>query len=503
MGGGWFYPPFPGQRVDAHNVPPLPPGAAFPGMPFGPPPGWYPPPGQGFPNQPQPFPNQSMPFVPPVLNQQPAQSNPKPAPIGQASTKEQKPAPPQLPQSSQRAPPRFTESAPRKSATPVSKAPTPPVQSKPDPVAALAPPAAIASKAAALLKPVSTDATPAATMTTTKSGSIVPAIPAVSNANGKGPSTTPVPSQPTLGNTSQQKKAQPSQAAANAALQSATEAATAAVAAAMAKLPPAPGSKQQQQQVNGSVDMLTRKVNELRTSGNGIAKPGRPEGVGSSPSHPRHRGRGGHAHGPHQARKIDVPDTDFDFASANAKFNKQELAEDVAAPAQSSVRSPGEDNADVNGTSQPTAESSSSKAAKKLIPPAEVPYNKAASFFDNISSEAKERADDKGPRPGGREWRDEEQKRNLQTFGQGSVDTGYRSGGYRGRGRGRGGYGGGGGGYRGGGGRGRGGSRGARGVGSHHNHHHHQHRSAPDGGQTTTTTVVVGSATTVSAAGGT
>ena len=43
-----------------------------------------------------------------------------------------------------------------------------------------------------------------------------------------------------------------------------------------------------------------------------------------------------------------------------------------------------------------------------------------------------------GRRPGGREWRGEEQKKNFETFGQGSVDNGYR-GGYRGRGRGRGG----------------------------------------------------------------
>ena len=69
--------------------------------------------------------------------------------------------------------------------------------------------------------------------------------------------------------------------------------------------------------------------------------------------------------------------------------------------------------------------------------------------------EAKDRKANNGSRPGGREWRAEEQHRNIETFGQGSVDGGYR--GYRGRGRGRGGRGRGG--Y---GGRGRGGYRGPR-----------------------------------------
>jgi protein LSM14 len=66
-----------------------------------------------------------------------------------------------------------------------------------------------------------------------------------------------------------------------------------------------------------------------------------------------------------------------------------------------------------------------------------IAYNKTKSFFDNISSEAKDRAENSGQKPGGREWRGEEQRKNMETFGQGSVDGGYR-GGYRGRGRGRG-----------------------------------------------------------------
>ena len=68
-----------------------------------------------------------------------------------------------------------------------------------------------------------------------------------------------------------------------------------------------------------------------------------------------------------------------------------------------------------------------------------VAYNKSSSFFDNISSESKDRTEDGSNRLGGREFRSEERQKNLETFGQGSVDNGYRGGyGRGGRGRGRG-----------------------------------------------------------------
>src|SRR5690606_12143632 len=82
-------------------------------------------------------------------------------------------------------------------------------------------------------------------------------------------------------------------------------------------------------------------------------------------------------------------------------------------------------------------------------------YNKSRSFFDNISSEMKDR-ENATQKLGGAQWRGAETRKHIETFGQGSVDGGYR--GYRGgRGRGRGGRGrgfrggrGGNGGYRGG-----------------------------------------------------
>lgn len=166
-----------------------------------------------------------------------------------------------------------------------------------------------------------------------------------------------------------------------------------------------------------SMDNLTNKVNEMRVSS------GR-----SGAQNGRGRGRGGARHG-----KVEVPDSDFDFATANAKFNKEDVVKERIA------------GSPITETPVDAAGDSQTGAAAE---PKEV-YDKTKSFFDNISSEAKDRKANNGQRQGGREWRTEEQNRNIETFGQGSVDGGYR--GYRGRGRGRGGRG------RGYGGRGRGG----------------------------------------------
>ncbi|KAI9359304.1 Scd6-like Sm domain-containing protein [Zopfochytrium polystomum] len=111
-----------------------------------------------------------------------------------------------------------------------------------------------------------------------------------------------------------------------------------------------------------------------------------------------YRGRGG---GPR--RGIPVPASDYDFESANAKFDKSAVA--------------------------------SSDAAETPAEPQEF-YNKK-NFFDDISCEAKDRAN--GERRNLRHH--EERKLNLETFGQASIDgnrSGYRRGG-GGGGRGRGG----------------------------------------------------------------
>lgn len=157
-----------------------------------------------------------------------------------------------------------------------------------------------------------------------------------------------------------------------------------------------------------------------------------------------------------QPRKVEVPTTDYDFESANAKFNKQDLVKEVIASTDDEKK-PSPTTNGTNGNAEEDDE--------VVIPPiGDGFYNRGKSFFDNISCENKERAEAKeGERPrGGAVWRGEEQKKNLETFGQGSVDGGFGHyggrGGWRGRargrgfGRGRGGYGGAygrGGGYRG------------------------------------------------------
>jgi protein LSM14 len=178
----------------------------------------------------------------------------------------------------------------------------------------------------------------------------------------------------------------------------ATTAAANAVAAAMAKLPqPGAQKKPVQGQPDASLDTVTRKMNEMRPYDGTQAPRG---------GHQYPRGGRGGARAPH--KKIEIPKSDYDFETANAKFNKQEV----------------DDSATHNQ------------------------YNRTSSFFDNISSEARDREENSTGRLGGREWRGEEEKRNIETFGQGSVD-GYGRGRGRGRGRGfgrgrgyRGGYGG-------------------------------------------------------------
>lgn len=274
----------------------------------------------------------------------------------------------------------------------VQKAPTPPTASKPS----------AAAVEAAVAKPTSRPTSRNASPAIKKEGPtgplgfntvpfIKPAIPLQSHSASKAPSAAAQPDSTTLS--------------------AATQAATAAVAAAMAKLP-------RVDQNGSAVDNLTKKVNEMRTN-DPIRAPRHPGGSGFNQNIGGRGGRGGARGGP---QKVEIPDTDFDFESSNAKFNKQDLVKEAIAGSPLGENPP---------AAPPTEQ-------------AEVPvqgYNKSTSFFDNISSESKDRmeAANGTQRPSGREWRGEEQKKNLETFGQGSVDNGYR-GGFRGRGRGRGGY---------------------------------------------------------------
>lgn len=386
-----FYPPY-GQRFGP--PPPFPPGPGFGNMPYGAPPGWYPPPGHGFPPGPGQFPQ--GPVGPP--GQQPPPQRPGPPGVTSAP----KPTS-ELPVGD-----KVPSKPASRNATPAAQnAPTPPVETKPT-----------------VSQPVQgpTGSTAAAQ----KSGRIMPVVPiAVPKHVVPNPS---VPAANTQGNTP---------------ATDATAAATAAVAAAMAKLPQ-PGAQRKPGQNDASVEAVTRRMNEMRPYDS--ARPARG-------AHQHSRGGRGGARTQH--KKIEVPESDYDFETANAKFNKQDLVKEAIATGSPVAE------AEAHGANGETEVDGDAAAHGTTAPSTHNTYNRTASFFDNISSEARDREENAAHRAGGREWRGEEEKRNIETFGQGSVD-GYRGRGrgrgYRGRGRGRGrGYGYGRGGYG-----GRGGVRGGR-----------------------------------------
>ncbi|KAI9754909.1 MAG: hypothetical protein M1815_005337 [Lichina confinis] len=489
----YMYPSFPGHRLEHPNVQHAPPGQGFPGIQFGPLPTWYPPPppAQAFHHMHRPLPNQGAPFHQAVLHQQRQHQHqqhqqhhqaPTPGQAEVAGIMEPKAGPSaQSPHGVQPSAPEPTEPVVKNPTPPAQSAPTPPIDTKPSLATALAsaaPPVSQAPQSAVA------PALPATSAPVGRDALIAHAV-AVPNLGAKRAPAPKEPLQTGSNNTNieiDETKGQPRAGAANPSLHNATLAATAAVAAAMAKLPPPPGTKtqlggqqqsqqqpqQQQQQQLGSqqqhqtaVDEVTRKVSDLKTS-DGTRQP-RGGGGPSTTSFRGGRGRGGHHHHHQPTRKVEVPTTDYDFQSANARFNKQDLVKEAIATGSPMNGPSSDDRAAAASSTAANGGTSDADADADDVPiPGPAPsYNKSTSFFDNISSESKDREDTTVPRPGGREWRGVEHRKNLETFGQSSVDTGYHRGGFRGGGRGRGrGYGG----------------RGRRGGGGGLHHHHHHYR---------------------------
>ena len=327
------------------------------------------------------------------------QQDAKPAPIGAGSSADKS-----KPVGTQGSEPKSSSQPPAQPAPPGAAAPTPPVDSKPT-AAEVKATANSLSKSPAAAPPANGNAKSAPAGP--KNNRVTPVVPITSAISSKaGP-------QATAAAAAVKSNAEPTNGSNAASLKDATQAAKEAVAVAMAKLNnqagpiktegPASGVKDTSAGNANLMDNLTNKVNEMRVN---AAAGG------------RGRGRGGRTRGPN---KIDVPDSDFDFQTSNAKFNKQDLVKEAIAGG------------------SPLGETANGAEAEAEEPEESVPvaYNKTKSFFDNISSESKDRAENGGQKPGGREWRGEEQRKNMETFGQGSVDGGFR-GGYRGRGRGRG-----------------------------------------------------------------
>jgi protein LSM14 len=218
-------------------------------------------------------------------------------------------------------------------------------------------------------------------------------------------------------NTQQAPKPAPSAAA----MEEASRQAKEAVAAAMAKLNPQAAQVKPASSSN-AMDALTKKVSEMRTSdGNVRGSRGGMRGQ-----------RGNHRGGPGgQGRKMEIPKSDYDFESANAKFNKEDLIKEAIASGSPLGETPASAIDSTDGAPAPAT--TNGEGRKDSLPgvTATHAYNKSTSFFDNISSEIKDREEERS-QPRGRAWRSEEIKKNLETFGQGSVDNG----GFRGRGRG-------------------------------------------------------------------
>lgn len=134
---------------------------------------------------------------------------------------------------------------------------------------------------------------------------------------------------------------------------------------------------------------------------------------------------------------MEIPQSDYDFETANAKFNKGDVIKEAIAsgsPLGEGAEAP------LSGNIEEQTNGMDHALRKDSLPLNSVPaYNKSTSFFDNISSEAKDREEATDGRGNARAMRGQEFKKNIETFGEGNVDSGYRGrgrGGYRGRGRG-------------------------------------------------------------------
>ncbi|EXJ69806.1 uncharacterized protein A1O5_06877 [Cladophialophora psammophila CBS 110553] len=415
---GGYYPP--NQFGRSYGPPPggFGPGPGFP--PYGPPPPGYfgPPGGQGFPQGPGPhlFPQHHQPPIGPQGfrgNIPPPVPQPQPHPDSGAGAE-----PPtsnltsELP-GSNKAPESISSPPLPKDAQPPAPSPSQlshaQVAAKAAPTSAPAP--AVAAAAAAVVAP------PKAAPTGPKNTRVTPAVPLTVNQKSFTPPVpTAVDTSATNGAGTKPQKPVPSQAAMDEAARQAKE----AVAAAMAKLnPQAAAAQAKQTPSTTAVDALTKKVAEMSTSttSNGTARGGRGGFRG---------GRGGNYHRGGGQKKMEIPKSDFDFESANAKFNKEDLIKEAIASGSPLEENPTQEEGDGEaGKPTPTR--------KDSLPTAGPAYNKSTSFFDNISSEAKDREEGNDGRAHARQVRSEEFKKNIETFGQGNVD-----GGYRGRGRGSG-----------------------------------------------------------------
>ncbi|TFK36439.1 Scd6-like Sm domain-containing protein [Crucibulum laeve] len=176
-----------------------------------------------------------------------------------------------------------------------------------------------------------------------------------------------------------------------------------------------------------SLETVERAIGDLRVAGT---------------AHHPNTGRGGSARRGREPREqIKVPNTDFDFQTMNAKFDKASLT-------------PAGTGKEEEGTSAEEGESTEEKKNAEEKKPA---YNPQKSFFDSLSSSSGAPAPADGAQPTGgydgggrgrrggggaalgRNRREEERERNVATFGEpggvGLMGPGAYVGGWGGYGR--------------------------------------------------------------------
>lgn len=179
-----------------------------------------------------------------------------------------------------------------------------------------------------------------------------------------------------------------------------------------------------------SLESVERALGDLRVNGGGEAT-----------DTAINNGRGGHGGGRrggrrHETKQSDlrVPTTDFDFESANARFDKAAL-------------SPNKPPKSGEVTPQAETEEDDEEEEKKVKDKEAAPiaYNPKKSFFDSLSSGSNGPSNESRGRGGGRRGgggrnrREEERERNVATFGEpggiGLMGPGAYVGGWGGYGR--------------------------------------------------------------------
>ena len=181
-----------------------------------------------------------------------------------------------------------------------------------------------------------------------------------------------------------------------------------------------------------SLETVERAIGDLRVSNANAAV------VNGGGRGGRRGGRGQHRGGEAPV-EIKVPETDFDFAGSNAKFDKAAVAA-ASSKANSAVN--GEEGANGVEHGEPSGDKVSGEVAKDQEKP--VAYNPSKSFFDSLSSSAHPSmsAGIENGRGGrvrrgggsGMSRRDEERERNVATFGEPGGSYGGGWGGYSRRG---------------------------------------------------------------------